>query len=352
MDFWPGIPNPATGKTTRREFLNLELVKKPKNELDKAFNREVMLTAETLLNQRKLQLANQQYGFVDKSKQRADFIAFFKELGAKRQRSTAGIWTSALKHLVDFAGETYLFKDVNEVWCDDFKDYLKKATSRRSSKHGLKINSAVSYYGKFIAAIKQAHAKGFLQVDLARNLTPIKGKDTHRQYLTHEELQTAARTPCSNEVLKRAGLFSALTGLRFSDIQKLTWKEIELSNDGWVIKFWHKKTTNAQTLPISEDALKLLGDRAKPGDHVFPGLKYSTNTSKQLRSWLRAAGIPKDCTFHSFRHTNATLLLDEGVDLYVISKLLGHKDISSTSRYTQVLDHRRREAANKIKINL
>jgi site-specific recombinase XerD len=102
-------------------------------------------------------------------------------------------------------------------------------------------------------------------------------------------------------------------------------------------------------LPISEDAFRLLGDRGKPDETVFAGLEYSY-TQTCLPKWINNAGIAKECTFHSFRHTYATLQLSLGTDLYTVSKMLGHREIKTTQVYAKIIDKQKREAANKIKL--
>jgi integrase len=80
------------------------------------------------------------------------------------------------------------------------------------------------------AALKQAFIDGYLTVDLSTKIRGIPERDSRREYLTIEELNVLVLTPCEKDVLKRAVLFSALTGLRHSDIQKLRWKEISLED--------------------------------------------------------------------------------------------------------------------------
>ena len=60
------------------------------------------------------------------------------------------------------------------------------------------------------------------------------------------------------------------------------------------------------------------------------------------------AGITKNITFHCARHTHATLLLTNGVDIYTVSKLLGHKEIKTTQVYARIIDEKKKEAVNKI----
>jgi len=91
--------------------------------------------------------------------------------------------------------------------------------------------------------LKQAYKEGILQTDLNARVDSIKAAETRREYLTSEELNKLAKTPCKDDLLKRAALFSGLTGLRFSDIEKLTWGEIgQDESKGYTINFQQKKT--------------------------------------------------------------------------------------------------------------
>jgi hypothetical protein len=69
--------------------------------------------------------------------------------------------------------------------------------------------------------LKQAYKDGYLQTDFNDKIQPVKKAETRRNFLTIEELNSPVKTDCFNPLLKRAAIFSALTGLRFSDIQKL-----------------------------------------------------------------------------------------------------------------------------------
>ena len=123
-------------------------------------------------------------------------------------------------------------------------------------------------------------------------------------------MKKLSETPCRYDVLKRAFLFSALTGLRWSDINKLVWGEMQNSEQtGRSIVFRQKKTKGQEYLPMTEQAFSLLSERGAPDERVFIGLKYSDYMNVELAKWVMKAGITKDITFHCARHTNATLLL-------------------------------------------
>ena len=152
--------------------------------------------------------------------------------------------------------------------------------------------------------------------------------------------------------MKRAGLFSALTGLRFSDIEKLMWSEvININGKGYYLKFKQLKTKGAEMMPISVETYNILGENGAPDEYVFNGLTYYDCSQNPIFSnWLISARITKHFTFHCFRHTFAVLQLINGTDIYTLSKMLGHKDIKTTMIYAHIVDEMKRGASEKIKL--
>jgi len=133
----------------------------------------------------------------------------------------------------------------------------------------------------------------------------------------------------------------------------MTWGEVEyIEGQGYFLNFSQKKTKGVEYYPISEQAVSLLNERGEPTDRVFEGLEYSAYQNKYLYQWIGAAGITKDITFHSFRHTFATLQLFSGTDIYTVSKMLGHKDLKTTQLYAKIVDDTKRKAADKIKLDM
>lgn len=360
LDFYPPIPHPDTGKPTRREFLGLYLFDKPKNPIDKQHNKEVLQLAQQIRQKRDNYLSKPEiYTGYEKEQLRLkelgerNFVEYFKQLARKRKASNHDNWVSALNYLEAFTNGNLKFANLNERTCNEFREYLLAARSYRSSKANLSQNTALSYFNKFKAALKQAYKDGYLQSDLNTKIKPIKAAETKREFLTLEELNRLVKTDCQSPLLKRAALFSALTGLRFSDIQKLVWSELEyIEGNGYFIKFQQKKTKGVEVLPISEQAYNLLGEPGAGLQRVFPELKYSAFQNKYLYQWIGAAGITKNITFHCFRHTYATLQLASGTDIYTVSKLLGHRELKTTQVYAKIIDQTKREAADKIKLDL
>lgn len=213
-------------------------------------------------------------------------------------------------------------------------------------------NTAATYFSIFKAALKQAFVDGYLTVDLAAKVKGIPEQESRREYLTIEELNQLAATECDQPIIKRAALFSALTGMRHVDIQKLKWKEVVKDGDHWRVNFTQQKTKGVEYTPISEQAYLLCGDRLDGDRLVFEGLPSPSWISKPLERWIKSAGITKHITFHCFRHTFATLQLANGTDIYTVSKMLGHTNVRTTQIYTKVVDKKKESAADAIKIKI
>jgi integrase len=92
-------------------------------------------------------------------------------------------------------------------------------------------NTTATYFSIFKAGLKQAFIDGYLTVDLSAKIKGIQEQETRREFLTVEELNTLAATPCEQDTMKRVALFFALTGLRHCDIQKMRWKEIQIGGE-------------------------------------------------------------------------------------------------------------------------
>lgn len=99
---------------------------------------------------------------------------------------------------------------------------------------------------------------------------------------------------------------------------------------------------------LTDEAYKLCGKRST--GPVFKNLKRY-NTHAPLKEWVEAAGITKHITFHCFRHTFATLQVNEGTDIYTVSHLLTHANVGTTQIYADIVDKSMRDAVERIKIN-
>jgi integrase len=289
-----------------------------------------------------------------KERLQQNFIEYFDKLTAKRHANNSKSilinWQRAVEFLKQFAGDTLLFSQINNRVAEEYKRFLLTAPLGGNKKGTISQNTASTYFSIFKAALKQAFIDGYLTVDLSAKIKGIQDQESRREYLSVDELNTLAATPCERDVLKRAALFSALTGLRHCDIQKLRWKEINIDGNQASLHFTQQKTKGVEYTPISEQALQLCGEPEKPEKFVFEDLPNPSWISHPLKKWMVAAGIKKKITFHCFRHTYATLQLSSGTDIYTVSKMLGHTNVKTTQIYAKVVDEKKHKAAQAIQL--
>lgn len=175
--------------------------------------------------------------------------------------------------------------------------------------------------------------------------------DKHREYLTTDELKrflaVEAQTQAEQTVQKAFG-FSCMTGLRLGDMQRLRWSDIKTIGEVQAVSIIQHKTKRLVTVPLNELALSLLPPRPDNGEDgiIFPLVKKPDNVAKYVRRIKEKAGIEKDFTYHSSRHSAATLAITAGAELYSVSKILGHGSIVSTQVYASVNMEKKTEAVN------
>ena len=99
-------------------------------------------------------------------------------------------------------------------------------------------------------------------------------------------------------------------------------------------------------IEIINDQTKLQKGKSKKVFSLFDNKAIN----RHIARWVKAAGIEKKITFHCARHSFATIGLTNDIDIYTLSKLLGHKDITSTQIYAKLIDKKKDEAIDKIPI--
>jgi integrase len=337
-----------TGGKRTYEFLKLYIKLRPKTPEEKIQNNTIRRTAEMLRAKKELEIINNHYKLVPKGSNIL-FLDYFKELTKQRKTSIGnyGNWDSAYKILLQFFGGKQ--KKLTEITDDDLRDIRNYLLNDYRTKSNVKLsqNAASSYFNKIKACLNQAFDEKLIVDKIGVRIKSIKTEDTRREYLSQEEVDTLILTDCDSAILKNAFLFSVHTGLRWSDLNNLQWRDIyESEQNGWEIRYTQQKTQSVESLPIAKFALRFIGERQKPEDKVFKGLKYSAWNNLKLLQWMIKAGINRHITFHSARHTYATLLMSNDVNTPVISKLLGHKQLKTTEIYAKVIDRKKIDAVS------
>lgn len=324
------------------EFLRLYLVPE-RTKADKAQNKQTIEIAKAIQAQRILERARGQAGLSRQEAQKVRLMDYIECL-AERQKEQK-IAQSTIRHLI--TARRYIAKCVpknitlnmiDKATCVQVVNFLANC--------GLSKGTAKLYFVKFSFVLNCAVKDGLLLSNPAKMLTRDEKKGisyngAHRDYLTEEELSKLVKTECDDTV-KRAFIFACFTGLRISDIYNLSWNDIINDTQGnKVLNITMRKVDEEVYIPLNKKALSWLPVRLDKDDKVFrlPGRRAVWN---KLHDWAERAGIQnKRVSFHTSRHTFATLLLTHGADLYTTSKLLGHKDIKTTQVYADIVDKKK-----------
>lgn len=343
------------------EFLKLYLIPE-KTKADKERNKQTMALANSIKAQRTVDIQNGAHGFKTDYKEQTLFYDYYNALTEKRKKKESKgnfcNWASCLRHLKKYDPRPSLsFADITPKWVQGFYDYLENRAEafgcdnrKRLNKRPLSQNSKQSYFNKLRACLRQAYEDGIIRTNPMRGILGFSTQEGTREYLTLDEVRAMAAADCDYPEIKRAFLFSCLTGLRRSDVEKLTWGEVTELDGRTRLIFRQKKTGGQEYLDITHQAAELIGGRgkAKASDHVFGDIRYPADTNASLRIWALRAGIDKHISFHVGRHTFAVLMLTLGTDIYTVSKLLGHRELKTTQIYAKIVDAKKQEAVDNI----
>lgn len=288
LDFYPPVRNPKTLELSRREYLAIYLKSNPRTLQDREDNAEKIRIAEGIRATREISILNHQFGFIDRSTPKMDFLAWYRSQVENNNKN----WAFAYNYFYQYVDGKCTMGDITIELCKGFREYLLSAKLIKNQKKALNQNSASGYWSTFRALLAIAYREHLIKENVNDYLEAISDVEIRREYLTLEELRDLADTET--------------------------------------------------TLPISAEALELCGKRDKGLDRQM--------TRQPLKDWLEDAGIGKHITFHCFRHINATLLLDSGADIYTVSKMLTHRNVATTQIYIKVMDKNKRKAAESLTI--
>jgi len=352
LEFYNGShidPNGVKKHNRNFEYLKLYISQNPKTSSEKKQNKETLELANQILALRQADFIQGKFNIKNSRKGKISFLEFYKQLKEERYESKGNYdnWDAAQKHLERYCSPSITFDDIDERFIKGFKKHLDSKARTRSDL-GLSQNSKYTYFNKFRAALREAFENGYLDKNVVKTVKGFEQGESKREYLIYSELQALTTAMCKYGMLKKAFIFSCLSGLRWSDINKMTWSEVRDEDTGSRIIFRQKKTEGLEYLYISNQARELLGERHAESERVFVGLKYGAHFNAEILRWCMRAGITKHITFHSARHTNAVLLLENGADIYTVSKRLGHKELRTTEIYAKIIDSKMKEAANII----
>lgn len=230
------------------------------------------------------------------------------------------------------------FADITYEFLGDFENYCIRT--------GRSINTINKYF---------RHIKKFVYIGMDKDLIQknpfrhyrIRNQASRRAHLSPEELRAfenlklTGRDTRYQKVLDMF-LFSCYTGLRFSDIKSLNIKELKTEyGQKWIEKDM-QKTGESIRVPVSclfsGKPLAILHEYLSPETGEIFNEMSNPHVNRCLKELANLAGVHKLVCFHVARHTFATLLLNKGISITTVQKLLGHKKIQTTQIYSKVID--------------
>ena len=353
-----------------KEYLHM-YIKPEQSKLDKLQNAETLKTAQAMKAKRIVDLQNGLSGFTTKHEKDITFVDFlqrqidsYEEQGKIEYSHTIRKIQSWLKKY----GHRIALRQVDKDYILDFFAFAKKGLPEQDKKErekqikghikgrrmnladGLSDGTISTYYSTLGTLFNNAVREHLIQSNPLREMSAAekpKRPESEREYLTLEEVQKLMASRCGNENVKRAFLFSCFTGLRLGDIEDLTWDKIRDVEGGKEVATRMNKTRQLVYVPLSDNALKFLPQYTTKKGKVFD-LPSHNEINSGVQHWVKRAGIKKHITFHCSRHTYATLLLTFGADIYTVSKLMGHADVSVTQVYAKVIDKKKQDAVELI----
>lgn len=330
-----------------RKYKFLKMYLNPgSDKVTQAKNKATLLAAQKIAADTLVKLTNDRAGIFnrDSSTTIIEWMRYYQDKRLKSGQSPAR---------AEVIGRVIRIMEQEDYACTRLTDVDERTLEKiiatlDNSKR--KPNTVRTYYTTIVAALNLAVQEKKIQRNpnelLDRALKP-QPKRTDREYLTMEELNAfeAVKVNKKGVEVQRAFVFSArYSGLRLSDLRKLKWTDIQ---DGQ-IRLNMTKTRMSVAVPLTQAAVEFLG--TNDSEYVFPGLQEVARglTFHYIRRIARLAGIQKEISMHTARHTFAVALLSAGVDIYTVSKLLGHKTITVTELYCDIIDSRRNDAMAKL----
>lgn len=268
------------------------------------------------------------------------FLTFFKEeiANSSLKESTRQNHLSTLELLQEFKKEV-LFTDLTFEFVSSFDNYLQSK--------GYHLNTIAKHMKHLKRYINVAINKEYMDIQKYAfrkyKIKSIEGSHTHlapEELHKFENLQLTGRYTRLQKT-KDAFLFYCYAGLRYSDFTNLTSANIvEFHQETWII-YKSVKTGMEVRLPLyllfEGKGIQIL-QRYKDDFNSFFKLKDNSNINKELNILAGLAKIDKRVSFHTARHTNATLLLYNGANITTVQKLLGHKSVKTTQVYANIMD--------------
>ena len=338
----------------RKESLSLYLVASPRTPVERQKNKETLDLAKKIRFEREQEFLEDKEGYRLKKDKTVNFYDYYQAYVDNYTKKDIRVIEMGLRDFKACTAQDYPQYAQRIEPKQITKDVRIKFSQFLTKKHrGTGISSV---YRRFKKIINYGIDHGVFTQNPCKGVTVAPNDDMLvKEILSEKEMKQlfTCHYEGENPIIRRAFAMTCLGGIRYCDVKRLTYGEVDYENA--LIKFRQNKTINhskrsGAVINLTDITLAIIGPRpedAKDDTLIFP-LPSSTMCLKALRHWTKRAGITKHITWHCGRHSFGTILLNKGSNVKVVADLLGHSSLKYVEVYVRAVDEEKKKALNSL----
>lgn len=305
------------------EATGIKFKSNPSTNDERKDKKEKTRIIQILASKRETELLNGRHGLIEGYKPTENFVAYMDFFIENHNIKDIKKFHAVRAKFVEYVGKDSIFcYSITESFLRGYVQFLEKK---------LNGESAANYFAKLKQILKAATSENLFKSNPAENIRVRKTVFLQKDVLNVEEIGLLSDTHLERPIIKDAFLFCLVTGLRFCDVSILKWSNVTSSS----IRIVQAKTNVPLDIPLNSDAIALLPKKGNPNEKVFE-LPSHASCQKWLKILVEKAGVEKKISWHSGRHSYASNLIIYGVDVSIVSKLIGHTSLVNTQRYLNI----------------
>lgn len=334
----------------QRQYLGI-ILDSPTDKHTRATNRAKLQLAQVLRSQKEIEYLKERYPFrttempftlPQTTGNSIDFFSFAEEYLAQYHQKDIRLVRGVFTQLRKFHTGVLLLNNITPRFCHSFLDYLQR---------NLNGNSPVNYFKKFKMCLNACVESGLILQNPANGIRLPQYNDVTKEILSEKELTQLALTPCRSPEVKRAFLFSCMSGLRWCDVKLLCYRNIDFAQKRLTLiqkKVAGHSSRSVLHLNLNASALYLLKVQSGSSEERVFHLPSHSYCLRMLNEWTRKAGIRKHISFHCARHTFITNLMASGANIKTAASLAGHSSTRHTEKYIHIIDTQKQQAVDNL----
>ncbi len=341
----------------RKEGLSLRLMANPRTTAQRQKNKETVELARKIRFEREQEFLENKEGYRLKKSRSINFLDYYQTYIKRYKKKDIRVIEMGLNDFKKFLAEQYPHlatriepRYINKKMMQEFAEYIT------DHHRGTGISSVHRRFKKVILAGVE---DGLFSENPCKGIVLENNEDMLvKDVLSAEELQKLFSTPYTWKYpdIRRAFALTCFSGIRFCDIQELSYGDIDYENK--TISFRQRKTEghsrrSGVVIPLTDTLLAIVGDKPEEATNdtrIFslPKNNSGDNCNHFLKQWTKAAGIDKHITWHCGRHSFGTQLLNNGANVKVVADLLGHSSLKYVEVYVRAVDKLKKEALDSL----